>query len=188
MRKGEDQIKRLAALTGVVLIAAAEALAQDRQARPARRIVVSIADRKLAVMEGDRVVRIFQTAVGAPSSPSPAGIFQIANSIPDPTWYTKGKVVPPGKDNPLGTRWLGLTRKGYGIHGTSNPASIGHNASHGCIRLRNRDVEDLFKMVAVGDVVELYGERNPELDRIFGAPVVAGSAAATAVVLQYALQ
>src|SRR3954454_19886928 len=116
MLRVEGQIKKLAALTGVMLLAAAEAMAQDKSARPARRIVVSIPDRKLAVLEGDRVVRIFETAGGAPKSPTPAGVFQIVNSIADPTWYTKGKIVPPGKSNPLGTRWMGLSRKGYGIH------------------------------------------------------------------------
>ena len=172
MLKVENHIRKMAALSSVVLMATAEAMAQENQARPARRIVVSISDRKLAVLEAGRVVKIYQTAVGAPNSPSPAGVFKIVNSIEDPTWYTKGKIVPPGKSNPLGTRWLGLTRKGYGIHGTSNPASIGHNASHGCIRMRNRDVEELFKMV--GDQVELYGERNPELDRIFGGALPMG--------------
>ena len=83
-----EQIKKMAALTGVMLMAAAEALAQDNSSRPARRIVVSISDRKLAVLEGDRIVRIFETAVGAPKSPSPTGVYQIVNSIADPTWYT----------------------------------------------------------------------------------------------------
>src|ERR1035437_3888971 len=92
------QCKNMAALTGVMLMAAAEALAQDNSSRPARRrIVVSIADRKLAVLEGDRTVRIFETAVGAPKSLSPTGVYQIVNSIADPTWYTKGKIVPPAK-------------------------------------------------------------------------------------------
>ena len=100
--------------------------------------MVSITDRKLAVMESDRVVKIFPTAVGAPASPSPVGVYKIVTSIPHPTWYGKGKVVGPGKDNPLGTRWLGLSIKGYGIHGTNDPASIGHNASHGCVRMRNQ--------------------------------------------------
>ena len=170
------QCKNMAALTGVMLMAAAEALAQDNSSRPARRIMVSIADRKPAVLEGDRTVRIFETAVGAPKSPSPTGVYQIVNRIADPTWYSKGKVVPPGKCNPLGTRWLGLSRKGYGIHGTNRPNSIGRNASHGCIRMRNREVEELFKMVAVGEKVELYDERNPELARVFGEPSVAATA------------
>jgi lipoprotein-anchoring transpeptidase ErfK/SrfK len=180
MRKVEDQIKdqikKMAALTGVMLMAAVEALAQENSSRPSRRIVVSIPDRKLAVLEGNRIIRIFETAVGAPHSPSPTGVYQIVNSIADPTWYTKGKVVPPGKCNPLGTRWLGLSRKGYGIHGTNRPDSIGHNASHGCIRMRNREVEELFKMVAVGDQVELYDERNPDLARLFGSPSVEAAA------------
>ena len=166
----KDQIGKMAALSGAMLMAAAAALAQDNSTRPARRIVVSIPDRKLAVLEGGRIVRIFETAVGAPRSPSPTGVYEIVNSIADPTWYTKGKIVPPGKCNPLGTRWLGLSRKGYGIHGTNRPNSIGHNASHGCIRMRNREVEELFKIVGVGDQVELYDERNPELARLFGAP------------------
>src|SRR3982750_5026900 len=127
MRRIEEQMKRLAALAGVMAMAAAEALAQDKAARPARRIVISIPDRKLAVLEDDRVVKIYQTAVGAAVSPSPEGSFTIVNHIIDPTWYTKGRVVGPGKANPLGTRWLGLSTKGYGIHGTNVPSSIGRN-------------------------------------------------------------
>ncbi len=168
MLRPEDQIKKLAAYTGVGLMATAEALAQDNGARPARRIVVSITDRKLAVLQADRVVKIFPTAVGAPASPSPVGVYKIVTSIPEPTWYYKGKIVGPGKANPLGSRWLGLSIKGYGIHGTNVPSSIGHNASHGCVRMRNKDVEELFGMVGVGDQVELYADRTPELDRIFG--------------------
>ena len=178
MLRIDDQIKKMAALTGVMLMAAAEAMAQDKATRPARRVVVSIPDRKLAVMEDDRVVRVFETAVGAPKSPSPTGSYTIVNSITDPTWYTKGKIVGPGKCNPLGTRWLGLSLKGYGIHGTNVPSSIGRNASHGCIRMRNHDVEELFKMVAVGDQVELHGERNADLARIFGTTTLVASSAA----------
>ncbi|MGB7761904.1 MAG: L,D-transpeptidase [Bryobacteraceae bacterium] len=166
MFKTEERIRKMATLTGLLLMIAAEALAQEKQ-RPARRIVISIPDRKLAVMEAGRVLRVFPTAVGAPQSPSPAGAFKIVERIPDPTWYTKGRIVPPGKSNPLGTRWLGLSVKGYGIHGTNNPASVGHDASHGCIRLRNHDVEQLFEMVSVGDAVELYDQATPETGQIF---------------------
>jgi lipoprotein-anchoring transpeptidase ErfK/SrfK len=174
----EKQIKKLAAMTSVLVIAAAEALAQEKTGRPARKIVVSIPDRKLAVVEDDRILKIFDTAVGAPKSPSPSGSFTVISREKNPTWYYKGRTVPPGKANPLGTRWLGLSIKGYGIHGTNMPSSIGHNASHGCIRMRNHDVEQLFEMISVGDAVELYGERTPELAQIFGTP----SAEATVVV------
>ncbi len=173
MLRIEDQVKKAAAFTSVFLLAVAEALAQEKLGKPARRIVVSIPDRKLAVLESDQVVKIFPTAVGAPKSPSPEGSFQIVDRVTDPTWYTKGKIVRPGPANPLGTRWLGLSIKGYGIHGTNVPSSIGRNASHGCIRMRNRDVEELFKLMAVGDAVELLGERTPETERIFGPVTVA---------------
>jgi len=85
MLRAEDQIKKLAAFTGVVLMATAEALAQDNTTRSARRIVVSITDRKLAVLDAGRVMKIFPTAVGAPASPSPVGVYKIVNSIPEPT-------------------------------------------------------------------------------------------------------
>jgi L,D-transpeptidase-like protein len=78
-----------------------------------------------------------------------------------------GKVIAPGPQNPIGTRWIGLNQKGYGIHGTDQPSSIGYAKSHGCIRLRNADVERLFERVRTGDVVELHAERTPELDQLF---------------------
>ncbi|MBS1858279.1 MAG: L,D-transpeptidase [Acidobacteria bacterium] len=177
----EDQMKRLAAVTGVMLMAAAEAMAQDKTPRPARRIVVSIPDRKLAVLEDDRVVRTFDVAVGAPLSPSPTGNFVVINHIALPTWYYKGKVVGPGPANPVGTRWMGLSTPGYGIHGTNAPNSIGKSVSHGCIRLRNTDIEQLFELVAVGDAVELHGDRTPEIAALFPAPAVAAAAAQTVI-------
>ena len=159
-----------------LFVAVGEALAQEP--RPvARRIVVSIPDRKLALVEDGRTVKIYPVAVGAPVTPSPTGSFTVIARIAHPTWYGPGKVVPPGKSNPLGPRWIGLSRKGYGIHGTSNPRSIGRPASHGCIRMHNADVEELFGMVAVGDVVELYAERTDEIAHLFDAPVSNGESA-----------
>jgi hypothetical protein len=64
---------------------------------------------------------------------------------------------------------MGLSLKGFGIHGTNDPRSIGRKASHGCIRMQNRDVEELFGLVRIGDVVELHNERDEELAGIFGA-------------------
>lgn len=176
MRPNRDTIRNLRSLIAVALVATAEALCQEKQAasRPnaedspaQRRVVVSIPDRKLALIENGRVVKIYSTAVGAAASPTPIGTYKIIQRVANPTWYGPDKVVGPGKDNPVGTRWLGLNRKGYGIHGTNNPRSIGKRASHGCVRMRNRDVEDLFARVAVGDVVELHGERDAELAQIF---------------------
>ena len=84
-------------------------------------------------------------------------------------------MIPPGPGNPVGTRWIGLDKKGYGIHGTNAPHSIGKAASHGCIRMRQHDLEELFATVRGGDQVEIIGERNEETATIFGgAPVTPG--------------
>jgi hypothetical protein len=135
---------------------------------PTRTVVVSILDRKLAVLEDGDVIATFPVAVGAETSPSPTGEFQIVSRVSNPTYYKPGTVIPTGKDNPIGTRWVGLSQKGYGIHGTNAPRSIGHAASHGCIRLRNRDMEKLFSMLRVGDVVQIHGERDDEVAQAFG--------------------
>ncbi len=168
MRVTQWQWKCMQVLAAL-LLAAGEALAQETQEErtPARRIVVSIADRKLALVEDGRAVKIYPVAVGAASTPSPAGSFTVIERITHPTWYGPHQVVPPGKKNPLGPRWIGLSRRGYGIHGTSNSRSIGHAASHGCIRMQNADIEELFGLVAVGDAVELVGARTEETARIF---------------------
>jgi lipoprotein-anchoring transpeptidase ErfK/SrfK len=166
MRDTRRQLKYFQALAAL-FVAVGEALAQET--RPvARRIVVSIPDRELALMEDGRVAKIYPVAVGAAATPSPTGSFTVAARVSHPTWYGPRKVVPPGKSNPLGPRWIGLSRRGYGIHGTSNPRSIGRPASHGCIRMRNSDVEELFGLVAIGDPVELYAQRTDEVARIFG--------------------
>jgi len=133
-----------------------------------RVVLVSVPDRKLAVIEDGNVVATFSIAVGAEASPSPTGEFQIVSRVSNPTYYRPGMVIPSGKDNPVGTRWVGLSQKGYGIHGTNAPRSIGHAASHGCIRLRNRDMERLFTMLRVGDVVAIRGERDEQVAQVFG--------------------
>jgi hypothetical protein len=137
-------------------------------AQPTRRIVVSFPDRKLALLEEDRVIKIYDVAVGAPSSPSPSGEFKIVRRLENPGYYQPGVVVAPGESNPLGTRWIGLNIKGFGIHGTNQPGSIGKFASHGCIRLRNGDIEDLFARVQVGDRVSLVAQRTNEVAHLFG--------------------
>jgi lipoprotein-anchoring transpeptidase ErfK/SrfK len=133
-----------------------------------RVVLVSLVDRKLAVIDNGVVIATFQVAVGAKVSPSPTGEFIIVSRVTNPTYYHRGMVIPAGKDNPVGTRWVGLTLKGYGIHGTNAPGSIGRAASHGCIRLRNRDVERLFTMLRIGDRVQIRGERDEQVARVFG--------------------
>jgi lipoprotein-anchoring transpeptidase ErfK/SrfK len=155
-------------LSGFALGQAKEAANDAKSARTRRQIVVSIPDRKLAVLENGMVIRVFPVAVGAAVSPSPVGQFEIVTRLANPTYYHAGVVVPPGSGNPVGPRWIGLNQKGYGIHGTNQPRSIGHAESHGCIRLRNHQIEELYEMVRVGDTVEIRAERDELTAQIFG--------------------
>lgn len=161
--KRENKIQAIR-LLAILVAATAEASAQTSN----RRLIVSIPDRKIALLEDGQVVKIYPIAVGKKTTPSPSGSFHIASHVAKPTWYQPGKVVGPGPANPLGTRWMGLGYKGYGIHGTNVPSSIGKAASHGCIRMRNHDVEDLFELVQIGDPVDLVTELTADVRKIFG--------------------
>jgi len=88
--------------------------------------------------------------------------------VANPTYHHDGKTIPPGPHNPVGTRWMGLSIKGYGIHGTNEPKSIGKAASHGCIRMAKADLEELYPLVQVGDTVEIVGQRDEQTARLFG--------------------
>ncbi len=164
---------RLCRVAAVVALAVAEAHAENQGAtakapEPKREVIVSVADRKLALLEDGEVVKIYSVAVGAPISPSPTGEFKIITRIVDPTYYHKGTVIPAGKANPLGNRWIGLSQKGYGIHGTNAPRSIGKPASHGCIRMAKADLEELFGILRPGDAVSIRAERDEQTVEIFG--------------------
>lgn len=134
-----------------------------------RVVVVSIPDRKLALVEDGKIVRVYPVAVGATVSPSPIGEFEIVDRLTNPTYYRPHVVIPARANSPIGTRWVGLNRKGYGIHGTNDPRSIGRATSHGCIRMRNRDIAQLFARIRVGDRVEIHGERNLLTAAVFGS-------------------
>jgi lipoprotein-anchoring transpeptidase ErfK/SrfK len=133
-----------------------------------RWVLVSIPDRKLALFENGRVVRIYRVAIGKSSTPSPVGEFKIVNRVTNPTYYHKGQVIAAGKGNPVGSRWMGLSAKGYGIHGTNQPNSIGKAASTGCIRVGKKDLEELFTLVDAGDVVQIRAERDEQIASVFG--------------------
>lgn len=180
MRRLVETSKRIgkAALLAVTLLAS-QSLAQETLAaeKPVRQVIVSIPDRLLALVEDGRTLKLYPVAVGAPESPSPEGEFKVINRIENPTYYRPGTVIEPGKDNPLGTRWIGLNLKGYGIHGTNVPASIGKAASHGCIRMRQSDLEELFAILRPGDVVKIRSERDEELAKAMALePVVTATA------------
>lgn len=154
---------RFTKVGAILMIGTLSAFAEDPKTRC---IIVSIPNHKLVLMEDGKMVKVFPIAVGKPSTPSPTGTFHIASHVPHPTWFGPKQVVAPGSHNPLGTRWMGLGYKGYGIHGTNMPRSIGKSASHGCIRMRNADVEQLFAMVHVGDEVDIVMEFPVEVAKL----------------------
>lgn len=124
-------------------------------------IVIHRGSNRLYLYNGVRLVRTFPVATGQPIYPTPLGRFEIVVKQLNPWWYpptqddwAKGlKPVPPGPGNPLGTRWMGLSAPGVGIHGTSEPWSIGHSESHGCIRMQVPSAEWLYQRVQVGTTV-----------------------------------
>lgn len=115
---------------------------QFRAPRPNYSITINTAARRLTLFKDGKVFKSYTVAVGKPSTPTPKGNFRIIN-----------KAVNPG--GPFGARWLGLSARGYGIHGTNNPASIGKAVSNGCIRLHNANVIQLFNLISVGTPVRI---------------------------------
>jgi len=123
-------------------------------------LVIRRGSNRLTLYKGMRYVRAFGVATGQRQYPTPLGRFRIVVKWKNPWWYppnsawAKGMApVPPGPGNPLGTRWMGISSPGVGIHGTPDAASIGYSVSHGCIRLRIPDAEWLFERVDVGTTV-----------------------------------
>ena len=168
-------LSKLAATFTAAALLTAQAFAQNTATQPAatpafhhRLIVVSLEDRKLALVEDGQVLKVYPVAIGKPSTPSPVGTYTVKNHVKNPTYSHDGRVIPPGPGNPVGSRWMGLSIAGYGIHGTNEPKSIGKAASHGCIRMAKADLEELFPMVTVGDTVELVGRRDEETAQLFG--------------------
>ena len=110
-------------------------------------IIVDKSQNILILKSADKIVKTYRVSTGI-NNCTPVGTFKIINKIVDPPWYTAGSVVPADSPkNILGSRWLGLSAQGYGIHGTTEPQSIGKQVTSGCIRMKNSDVEELYSIV-----------------------------------------
>jgi len=128
--------------------------------RPKFVIEIDLSDKLLFLKYKGLIVKKYPVGIGAPETPTPTGDFVIRNKIVNPTWYSPEGPIPPGDPrNLLGTRWMGISSdkiplsRGYGIHGTSEPETIGKAESDGCIRMFNEDVEELFGLVTIGTPV-----------------------------------
>lgn len=116
-------------------------------------ILIDKSQNLLFLKSKNEVIKTYVVSTGENNS-TPAGKFKIVNKLINPTWYKTGAIIPPDSPkNILGTRWMGFNIAGYGIHGTTDPDSIGKQVTMGCIRMRNSDVEELFDIVPVGTEV-----------------------------------
>jgi lipoprotein-anchoring transpeptidase ErfK/SrfK len=109
----------------------------------------------LVLYSNGEAVKKYSVATGKKNC-TPVGEFKITDKLVNPTWFKTGAILPPGSpENALGTRWMGFDKPAYGIHGTIEPKSIGTQASEGCIRMLNEEVEELYSIVPVGTKVTI---------------------------------
>lgn len=127
----------------------------------AKRIVIDKSENRLRLYENGKLLKTYPVATGRSPAQTPEGRFTIVVKLINPAWTNPrtGRTTPGGvPHNPLGSRWLGLSIGGgreYGIHGTNQPWSIGRYVSLGCVRMHNRDVEELYRLVPIGTVVSI---------------------------------
>jgi lipoprotein-anchoring transpeptidase ErfK/SrfK len=122
------------------------------------RLVLKLKERRVYVYQQERVLAAFPVAIGRKGWETPTGNFKVMQMVKNPKWQHpwNGKVFPPGPNSPLGERWIGFWTDGknsIGFHGTPNEKLIGQAVSHGCVRMRNKDVKELFERVQIGTPV-----------------------------------
>jgi lipoprotein-anchoring transpeptidase ErfK/SrfK len=123
-------------------------------------LVLKLNEKKVYVYKGDKIIAKYPVAIGKKGWETPTGEWQIMEKIKNPAWtsFKTGEVVAAGRENPLGERWIGFWTDGQdviGFHGTPDIQSIGTAASHGCVRMYNKDVKSLFPLVQVGTTVKV---------------------------------
>ena len=131
-------------------------------------ILINIPEMRLYLfLKKISMVKTFPIGIGVTENFTPVGRFYIKEKRVSPAWhiplslrekYEGRKVIPPGADNPLGSHWLGLSKKGYGIHGTNFPWAVGRLVTHGCIRLYPEDILQLYPIVTIGTPVSIIYE------------------------------
>ncbi len=118
-------------------------------------ILVDKALNKLYLKKDGEILKTYNVSTGKDNS-TPVGVFKIEEKMVKPVWYKVGAVVPAdSKEYELGERWMGLSLKGYGIHGTSDESTIGMQITHGCVRMYNAEVVELYNIVPSGTEVEI---------------------------------
>ena len=126
-------------------------------------LILKLKEKRVYVYRGDKLLKRYPVAIGKKGWETPTGEWQVMEKIKNPAWtsFKTGEVFPAGVENPLGSRWIGFWTDGQdviGFHGTPNVKSIGTAASHGCVRMLNRDVKAMFRLVKVGTTVKVVNE------------------------------
>ena len=118
-------------------------------------IFVDKSQNVLILKSDDEIIKTYIVSTGKNNS-TPVGTFKITNKLSNPTWFKAGAVVPASSpENVLGTRWLGFNLAGYGIHGTTEPETLGQQVTQGCVRMANPEVEELYSIVPTGTEVTI---------------------------------
>jgi lipoprotein-anchoring transpeptidase ErfK/SrfK len=123
-------------------------------------LVIRLKERKVYVYKGSQIVATYPVAIGKKDRETPTGEWQVMETIVNPGWtnFNTGQMMSPGKNNPLGSRWIGFWTDGkdtIGFHGTNKPESIGKAVSNGCVRMYDKDVQALYPLVKVGTIVRV---------------------------------
>lgn len=132
-----------------------------RVPQDAMKVIVDRAAYSSRVYFGDLLVGFYRVGLGQPDTPTPTGVFVVGEKQKNPTWFPRGeKPVGYGDpNNPLGSRWIALKQNGvatsYGIHGTNKDEAVGASITQGCVRMYNKDVEDLYEILPEGSSVEI---------------------------------
>ena len=130
-------------------------LSSFKSPRNSTVVLVDKSLNQLLLKQDGQFFKLYRVATGENNS-TPVGTFKIITKLPNPVWYKQGAAVPPGSpDNVLGTRWMGIEKAGYGIHGSVDPSGIGKQVTAGCVRLNNPEVEELFAIVPMGTEVTI---------------------------------
>lgn len=120
-------------------------------------LIINKSTNELTLIDDNRVQTVISVATGKREELTPEGLFTVTVKAENP-YYRKKNIMGGDSKNPLGTRWIGFDAEGtdgrtYGIHGTNNPASIGHYVSEGCVRMQNEVIESIFQTVPLGTKV-----------------------------------
>ncbi len=140
----------------------------DRGLRPGMKLkiptykfslVIDKSQNTMALKGDEEVLKSYVVSTGIDNS-TPVGTFTITDKLVDPTWYKNNKAIAPGSpENQLGTRWMGISKKSYGIHGTIEPETLGQQVTAGCIRMKNEEVEELYRIVPPGTPVTIVDKK-----------------------------